>query len=56
MKPAGRTWKINNHIFSKLQRLMGGGELLWLLHEVLIDLQAACKGAWQLSPYFENLL
>jgi hypothetical protein len=49
---------MNNQLYclTELQQLKGGGEFLWLLHEVLNNLQAACKGAWQLSPYFENLL
>jgi hypothetical protein len=34
---------------------MGGGENEEL-HEVLNDFKAAWKGAWHLSPYFENLL
>ena len=55
MQPAASTWKINNYIFTKLLPLMGGGEFLWLLlHEVLNNLQAACKGAWQLSPYLKT--
>jgi hypothetical protein len=35
MKPAASTLKYKNDIFAKLQPLMGGGEFLWLLHEVL---------------------
>lgn len=34
---------------------MGGGESLRILHEVL-NKNKLLKGAWQLSPYFENLL
>ena len=26
----------------------------WLLHEVLNNLQAACKVAWQLPPYLKT--